>query len=294
MAMEDSPYETAAKHRPAVDWGFLGGAKALGHLRTRTATIQFIRYAKMLQAKGASVLADCQEPLAELGLPGNRKVVPRGSAVPPHDLSIPLLSLPGLLGVPPESATADVPYLHPDPDRVEHWRRIRPGLKVGIAWQGSKVHRGDQLPPSSPPTRFAPGGIIPGVTLFQPAKGPGTEQLSDEITNPNGVGLDLGGIEAADMEDTAAVIMNLDLVVTVDTAIAHVAGAIARPVWVAVAAASDWRWLQNRDDSPWYPTLLFPPACAGDWDSLFGRLAVALAEWARRASSERVPGTQEN
>ena len=191
-------------------------------------TVHFIRYAPLVKERGGVVFADCQEALAGLlaTCPGVDRVVPRGTPVPPHDLTVPLLSLPGLFGVVPGIATAPIPYLRADPERIEYWRQelqSAPGLKVGIAWQGSKVHRGDRLR-SVPLTRFAPLAALPGVTLYSLQKGAGTEQLGDGTASRMGI-VDLGARTESDMSDTAAAIMNLDLIVTVDTAIAHVAGA---------------------------------------------------------------------
>jgi len=261
-------------------------------------TINFVRYAQLVKARGGVVYVDCQEPLAGLlgSCPGVDRVVPRGTALPPHDFWAPLLSLPGLLGVPPNAATAPVPYLQPDPARVEFWRKeLGPtdDLRVGIAWQGSKVHRGDRLR-SVRLTRFAPLAAIPGVQLFSLQKGAGSEQLADPAAAEMGV-VDLGARTAADMGDVAALMTSLDLLITVDTALAHVAGALGVPIWVAVATPSDWRWLQNREDTIWYPTMrLFRQPRRGDWDAVFGRLAVALAGLVRdRRSGRREPAVAE-
>lgn len=261
-------------------------------------TINFVRYAPLVKARGGVVYVDCQEPLAGLlsSCPGIDRVVPRGTALPPHDFWAPLLSLPGLLGVPPNAATAPIPYLQPDPARVEFWRKeFEPtdDLRVGIAWQGSKVHRGDRLR-SVRLTRFAPLAAIPGVRLFSLQKGAGSEQLADPEAAEMGV-VDLGARTAADMGDVAALMTSLDLLITVDTALAHVAGALGVPIWVAVATPSDWRWLQNREDTLWYPTMrLFRQSRRGDWDAVFGRLAVALAGLVReRRSGRREPAVAE-
>jgi Flp pilus assembly protein TadD len=253
-------------------------------------SVQFIRYAPLAQMRGAKVAFDCPEVLASLiaTCPGIDQVFPRNTQPgPTYQFHVPLLSLPGIFGVLPEAATASVPYFTPDPVRVEHWKKELegvPGLRVGIAWQGSTIHKGDRLR-SVPLTRFAPLAAIPGVSLCSIQKGTGTEQLTDKATAGMNV-IDLGARTGADMMDVAALMMNLDLLITVDTAVAHVAGAIGRPVWVAMPFAADWRWLREGETTSWYPTMrLFRQAHRGDWDSVFGRIAVALAA-ASRAKAE--------
>jgi tetratricopeptide (TPR) repeat protein len=254
-------------------------------------SLHFIRYAPLAKAKGGTVLFDCPTPLASLiaTCPGVDRAASRNQASVTYDLHIPLLSLPGIFGVPPEAATAPIPYFYPDPDRIEFWKNelaAFEGLKVGIAWQGSKIHRGDRIR-SVPLTRFAPLAAVPGVTLLSIQKGAGSEQLTDGSATGMGV-VDLGSKTAFEMMDTAALMMSLDLVVSIDTAIVHLAGALGRPAWVALPSACDWRWLREREDSPWYPTLrLFRQTSRGDWDGVFGRLAVALAGAARAKAEGR-------
>lgn len=249
-------------------------------------SVQFIRYAPLAKAaSGATVVFDCPTPLAGLiaTCPGVDRVAPRGSGeVVTYDAHVPLLSLPALYGVPPAAATAPVPYFRPDPARVEHWRQelaALPGLKVGISWQGSTIHKGDKMR-SVPLARFAGLAAVPGVTLVSVQKGPGTEQLADPAAAALRVA-DFGAKTSPEMADAAALMMSLDLLVSVDTAVVHVAGALGRPVWVAVPYAADWRWLRDREDTHWYPhTRLFRQTAPGDWDPVFERLAAALADWA--------------
>jgi hypothetical protein len=254
-------------------------------------SLHFIRYAPLAKAKGGRVLFDCPDPLASLvaTCPGIDKVVSRNKPGVTYDTHIPLLSLPSLFGVPPEAATAPVPYLHPDPARVAHWREELadvPGLRIGIAWQGSTIHKGDKLR-SVPLTRFAPLAAVPGVSLCSIQKGTGSEQLTDPSAAPLNV-IDLGARTGAEMADTAALMMNLDLVIAVDTAVVHLAGAMGRPAWVALPFAADWRWLREGERTLWYPTVrLFRQTVRGDWDGVFGRLAVALAAAARAKAEGR-------
>ena len=252
-------------------------------------SLHFIRYAPLVKAKGGTVLFDCPAPIASVvaTCPGLDRVAKRGEKGVSYDVHIPLLSLPGILGVPPEASTASIPYFRPDPARVAFWKNELanvPGLKVGIAWQGSKVHRGDRLR-SVTLSRFAPLAAIPGVSLISLQKSPGTEQLTDGSAAGMNV-LDLGSKTAPEMMDVAALIMNLDLLISVDTALVHLTGALGRPVWAAIPFAPDWRWLREREDSPWYPTLrLFRQTTRGDWDGVFGRLTAAVAD-AARANAE--------
>jgi Flp pilus assembly protein TadD len=252
-------------------------------------SIHFIRYAQLAKAKGGTVLFDCPDPLTSIlaTCPGIDRVVSRNKPGVTYDTHVPLLSLPSLFGVPPESGTAPVPYLTPDPARVEHWRNELasvPGLRVGIAWQGSTIHKGDKLR-SVLLTRFAPLAAIPGVSLCSIQKGTGTEQLTESSAAGLNA-LDLGAKVGSEMADTAALMMNLDLVIAVDTAVVHLAGALGRPAWVALPFAADWRWQRQGETTRWYPSVrLFRQTTRGDWDGVFGRLAVALAA-AVRAKAE--------
>jgi tetratricopeptide (TPR) repeat protein len=242
--------------------------------------LQFIRYAPLLQQRGGRVLVQCHGPLVSLlrRCRGVHQVVAADDALPDFEVEAPLLSLPGIVGTRLNSIPVSVPYLSADPARVEHWRQrlaaAGPGFRVGIAWQGSLVHRGDRHR-SVPLTHFAPLADVAGVQVFSLQVGHGSEQLPTAGFPV----FDLGGrFDPASLEDAAAALMNLDLVVTVDTAIAHLAGALGVPVWVALAYTPDWRWLREREDSPWYPTArLFRQRQVGDWSDVFRRIAAALA-----------------
>ncbi len=180
-----------------------------------------------------------------------------------------------------------VPYFRPDPARVAHWRAeldLIPGRKIGISWQGNRDHKMDRLR-SLPLAAFAPLAKARGVSLCSIQKGFGTEQLTDGTAD--GVPVrDFGSLASASYADTAALIKALDLVVTVDTSIAHVAGAIGAPVWVMVQYAADWRWLTERSDTPWYPTMrLFRQTTLGDWAGVFARIVSAVEQWPDRLRS---------
>jgi Tfp pilus assembly protein PilF len=245
-------------------------------------TLQFIRYAPLVKQRGGSVLVECPASLVPLlsRCPGIDRLVAAGSDLPEFDVQAPLLSLPLLCGTTLATVPAQVPYLFPNPDEVEHWRRAlgpAPGLKVGIAWQGNPEYVNDRFR-SVPLAEFEPLARLPGVRLYSLQKGPGTEQLRALAGRfaVSELAADLDATGGAFLE-TAAVMKNLDLVVCSDTALAHLAGGLGVPVWVALPAAADWRWLRDREDSPWYPTMrLFRQAALGAWGPVFERLGAEV------------------
>jgi hypothetical protein len=195
------------------------------------------------------------------------------------------MSLPGLFGTTLATVPAEVPYLTADPALVQTWRqRLAPvaGFKVGIAWQGNPHHPWDRWR-SVPLAAFAPLAAVPGVRLLSLQHGPGTGQLTALRGRFPVVELGAGlGAAPGVLAEVAALMASLDLVVSVDTATAHLAGALGVPVWVALPALVDWRWLLGRDDSPWYPTMrLFRQRALGEWEPVFERLAAALRAAAR-------------
>ena len=192
-----------------------------------------------------------------------------------------MLSLPGIFGTIPATVPQAIPYLHADSNLIEHWRHefdkteiqasnVKRTFKVGIAWQGNPGFIGDRRR-SIALTEFAPLARVQGVQLISLQKGPGTDQLRG-LAGRFSV-LDLGSglddISGAFM-DTAAIMMNLDLVISSDSAVPHLAGALGVPVWVALPAVPDWRWLLERKDSPWYPSMrLFRQTRQGSWQDVF-------------------------
>jgi tetratricopeptide (TPR) repeat protein/GR25 family glycosyltransferase involved in LPS biosynthesis len=268
---------------PPWDGGPLDGRTILLHAEQGLGdTLQFVRYAPLLRRRGAAVLVACPPPLVPLlrTCPGVTRVVAQGSPLPEFDCHAPLLSLPRLLGTTPASVPADVPYLAADPELTARWQRelagVR-GLKVGVVWQGSPGNGADRRR-SFPLARLAPLVAVPGVELFSLQKGRGAEQLAEATgrfrVTDLGSRLDLSG---GAFTGTAAALRALDLLVTCDTACAHLAGALGVRAWVALSYAADWRWLLGRDDSPWYPTeRLFRQPALGDWDAVFARMAAEL------------------
>jgi predicted O-linked N-acetylglucosamine transferase (SPINDLY family)/ADP-heptose:LPS heptosyltransferase len=237
--------------------------------------IQFLRYVPQVAARGGAVIVEIQKPLVPLAarIPGIT-VVARGDPLPAFDLQCPLLSLPLAFATTLDSIPAQIPYLVAPPERVAHWRsRLGGGFKVGIAWAGSPVHRNDRNR-SIPLARLAPLFEIAGPRWFSLQVGP---RAADLAGRPGVIDL---SAELAEFAETAAAIAALDLVITADTAVAHLAGALGKPVWVMLPFAPDWRWLLGRDDSPWYPTLrLFRQPRAGDWDGVVAAVRGALAQW---------------
>jgi tetratricopeptide (TPR) repeat protein len=245
-------------------------------------TLQFIRYAPLVKASGGRVLVECPPALVPLvsTCPGIDRVLPQGAPLPPFDVQVPLLSLPGLMGTTLETIPAKVPYLFPDAALRRQWGQYLqayPGFRVGLAWQGNPKYRGDQQR-SIPLRSFAPLGQLPGLRLFSLQKGYGIEQLA-HWPGPTPI-LHLGeqlDTTAGAFMDTAALMVHLDLVITSDTAVAHLAGALGVPVWVALPYACDWRWLRQRTDSPWYPSMrLFRQSEPGNWEEVFAQIASQL------------------
>ncbi|KAA0679371.1 tetratricopeptide repeat protein [Azospirillum brasilense] len=241
-------------------------------------TLQFVRYVPLVAGRGARVILEVQRPLMSVlsGLPGVERLIARGDPLPDFDLECPLMSLPRAFGTKLDDVPAAVPYLRPDPQRAAAWSgRLADGqgLRVGLVWAGNPRFPGDAL--RSP--RLAglrPVLDVPGVRFYGLQKGPGREDLERGDMPPSFTDL---GPDIADFADTAAIMANLDLVISSCTGPAHLAGALGVPVWVVLPFSPDWRWLLGRDNSPWYPSArLFRQTRVGDWAEVAGRVADAL------------------
>lgn len=240
--------------------------------------VQFARYLEMVKKLGGDVLFECRPEMAGLmrdsELAG--KVVERGSPLPDHHLQVPLMSLPRLLGGGLEDIPDRVPYLRVRPESLTRWaarvahRQLR---RVGLVWAGNPAHQNDR----NRSMTFAdldPLAGLPGIAWYSLQKGGQGSEC--DLGSWHGE-LDQLGPELGDMRDTAAVLLSLDLVISVDTMVAHLAGALARPVWTMLPYAPDWRWLLDREDSPWYPTMrLFRQPAPGDWASVVEQVRQAL------------------
>jgi hypothetical protein len=241
-------------------------------------TLQFVRYVPLLAARGATVLLEVQPRLHTLmnSLPGAKAVYARGEVLPDFDVHCPLLSLPLAFSTTLNDIPASVPYLQAPADKVAHWRE-RLGSshapRIGVVWSGGPYHKTDHL--RSIPLEQFKAVLDPNIRFFS---------LQKEVKEPDAVILAATpeitplGEQIADFADTAAIIANLDLVISVDTAVAHLAGALGKPTWILLPFAPDWRWLLGRDDSPWYPSArLFRQTTPGDWDSVLQRVRLELA-----------------
>ncbi len=245
-------------------------------------TIQFVRFLSQVRERVGRVVLEVQPQLVPLlAQSGISEAIASGAELPQADAHVPLLDLASLF-VKSTTEISGEPYLKADQARIETWRnRITKisGYKVGIAWQGNRDYVTDRWR-SIPLAHFAPLAKQAGVSLVSLQKGFGSEQLAEfceawpvldlaaELDNEGGAFL-----------DTAAAMLSLDLVITSDTGIAHLAGALGVPVWVALPLVPDWRWFREREDSPWYASMrLFRQRTAGDWDDVFARIAAALAE----------------
>ena len=240
--------------------------------------IQFLRYAPPLQALGATVLLGRFSELAHCFL-GVDRVVDRDALTSEFDYYVDVVSLPRIFGTELNSIPAVVPYMEAPRERVQRWlgRLGDEGvLKVGVVWAGNPEHKNDRYR-SIRLAALAPLWQVAGVRFIALQKGPAAAEIAALAADVELVNL---GPELADFTDTAAVISQLDLVLCVDTAVAHLAGALGKPVWLMVAQPADFRWLEGREDSPWYPTMrLFRQSRRGDWDEVIERVKVALQEW---------------
>lgn len=240
-------------------------------------TLMFVRYAPMVKALGGTVLLAAQAQLADLvatceGLDG---IVPKGTAPPPFDVHFPLLSLPWLFRTDLVSIPAEVPYLRV-PDRVPHREdldevlaRGEGRIRIGLGWQGSPAHPRDRERSIPAPT-LAPLAALPHVAWYSFQREEGLELPFPEVQ-------DLGDL-LGDFSDSAHAVAAMDLVITVDTALVHLAGALGVPALLLLTAVPDWRWLLDRADSPWYPTVrLYRQPRPGDWDSVVRRVIADLS-----------------
>jgi tetratricopeptide (TPR) repeat protein len=245
--------------------------------------IQFARYVPMVAARGATVMVGCKPELMSLlrSAPGVSRVVEVGEGIPPFDVYSPLQSLPLVMGTTSlAQIPMNVPYLQPSEEGRAKWKRLvgersRGELRVGLCWAGSA---GDMR--SQRRTRalaaFSSLFGVPGITFYSLQKG---AEAADAAAGEFPI-IDLND-ERADFEDAAALMEQLDLVVSVDSAPAHLAGALGRAVWVLVTQWPDFRWMWHRTDSPWYPTMrLFRRGLEEGWPPVFSRVADELREWA--------------
>jgi tetratricopeptide (TPR) repeat protein len=241
-------------------------------------TLQFARYVPLVARQGARVILAVQRPLAPLlaGLAGVALLRAQGDAIPPYDCYCPLPSLPLAFGTTVDTIPAEVPYIGVPADRAAKWRPVTDAIgrpRIGLMWAGNLAN-------PNPRRWIALRHLLPLTQMrdlhfvaLQRELPEGDAQLLESARVPTFL-----GEQQADLADTAALIAGLDLVITVDTAIAHLAGALGKPVWVLLPFSADWRWLRRRDDSPWYPTArLFRQPALGDWAGAVTQVGDALA-----------------
>ena len=244
-------------------------------------TIQFCRYATLAAKRGATVLLEVQPALRSLlsGLDGVAQVLPRGAELPPFDIHCPLLSLPLAFRTELATIPASIPYLHADQEKARRWRErlgAADRLRVGIVWSSTNQAHRD----------FAKRSVSLGAMAALRSDRLQLVSLQKELIEADRALLaewgDVAhfGDELADFGDTAALIEAMDLVISIDTGVAHLAGAMGKPVWILLAFAPDWRWLLQREDSPWYPTArLFRQPALDDWTRVIPRIARELESW---------------
>ncbi len=266
--------------KPLWDGSDLNGRTILLHAEQGFGdAIQFMRYVPLVAGRGGRVVVEVRPQLLRLlrQLPGVEQWIPSGQPLPAFDVRCPLMSLPHLFATTMQTIPAQEP-LRLDPDLVQTWRhrlQSQPsGLKVGLVWAGSPTFKGDRTR-SMTLDRLAALSSVRDVTFYSLQKGAAATAADRP---PTGLQLVNLAPELHDFADTAAAMCMMDLVITTDTSVAHLAGALGRPVWVMLQFMPDWRWLLDRADSPWYPTMqLFRQKKPGDWDGVISHIAEALS-----------------
>ncbi len=237
-------------------------------------SIQFLRYLPFVVERGGKILMECPQPLMRLFAPfvGEVTLIPRHQPIPDFDVWVCLMSLPYILGTTLETIPAVIPYLQATtepPVVLPHSDR----LKVGLVW-GGNPHHGNDAQRSCRLADWLPLISLDGVEFYSLQKGDRTQELAgiDGITNLDPY--------LQDFADTAAIIAQLDLIITVDTSIVHLAGAMGKPTWLLLSFVPDWRWMLEREDTPWYPTVrLFRQTTRGNWQEVIAQVKVALTHY---------------
>ena len=265
--------------QPQWDGRDLGGRRIFLHCEQGYGdVIQFSRYAALVAARRGHVMLGCPKPLQSLmqTVPGVAEVVTTWQDLPPFDTHAPLMSLPAIFGTTLETIPAAIPYIHPRVStRVAtpaKWVEDSPGKKVGVAWAGSSAHSNDANRSLSP-VFLKPLLKLPGIRWYSLQVG----EAAQALAHPDFAGIVDLGSRFGGFHDTAEVIRELDLVIAVDTGVAHLAGAMGKTVWLLLPFEAEWRWMTTREDSPWYPTMrLFRQTSPGNWQELLERVARQL------------------
>ena len=261
--------------QPLWDGGEIAGQKILLWAEQGLGdALQFMRYAPLVADRGAKVIIECNELLQRLaaGVEGVVVVVGRNEAQD-FDVHLPLLSLPRIFQTELSTIPAHVPYLPvPTPMALESGDN----KKVGLVWTGNPNHANDRNR-RRPLEEFAPLAAVNGMSFFALQKGVAGSQVAPAELEMTSLGEQL-----EDFYDTASALACLDLLICVDTSVAHLAGGLGRPVWLILPDAADWRWLRDRDDSPWYPTMkLFRQDKSGSWQIVFEAIRDELTKFAQ-------------
>ena len=255
-------------------------------------TIQFARYAPLVAAREGRVVVECQVRVAAVvrSIQGVSEVITPESELPPFDVQAALVSLPRLLGTTLDTIPRATPYLAIEPALVDRCREMlgpRRGLRVGLAWAGNPRHASDRLR-SFPLGVLANLGAIPGIECYSLHVG---DDAASQVLS-SGPWIRQALTQTGGVPELGALMSCLDLVISADTMPAHLAGALGRPVWTLLAWAPDWRWLEEREDSPWYPTMrLFRQPRPGDWEAVAARVCGEIREFSIKASRS---GTDEH
>lgn len=252
--------------------------------------IQFVRFTDAIARRGATVIVECQPELKRLlaSAAGVAQVVARDEPLPDFDLHCPLISVARILGIGLETMRATVPYLSCGATRSADWSERLGGahgtLRVGLAWAGAQENSNDRNRSISL-AALSPLAAAHNVAFYSLQKGPAGLQAASP---PAAMRLHDHALQLQDFADTGALIERLDLVISVDTAVAHLAGALGKPAWTLLEFSPDWRWMLGRDTTPWYPSMrLFRQAYAGDWNGTIERVAEALKQRAANAPRQR-------
>jgi hypothetical protein len=278
-----------AKHVSCPRWqgeSLTGKSVLIGYEAGHGDMIQFCRYAAVLKAQGAAAITMiCHPALKTLfaGLEGVDSLFALDQPIPTSgwDYWTTLLSVPYYCKTRLDTIPTGIPYVHAPKERAGKWARQLPknGLRVGLVWKGNPLFENDADRSLASLEVLAPLGQVSGVHFISLQKGAGEDEA---MHPPAGLPLTHVGGQLTDFADTAAVVANLDLVICVDTAVAHLAGALGKPCWVLLPDyKADWRWMADRTDSPWYPGTmrLFRQPRMGDWNSVVAEVVVALGEW---------------
>lgn len=288
---KSNPVPSRHFSQPLWDGSELSGKTILLHAEQGFGdTIQFVRYAPLVARRGGNVIIECQIPALKevlFSLDGVSQVVSAGEPLPYFDCHLPLMSLPLVFDTTLETIPCQIPYLAADPQKMEIWRRrmgATDSFKVGLVWY-AKQSQVLNRKRSCPLMFFSPLWSVKGVEFYTLQIGIGTEQMEDFAVSHKIIDLTS---DITSFADTAAFIANLDLVVTIDTAVAHLAGALGARTWVVLPYVAEWRWLCQREDSPWYPTMkLFRQPTQNNWPALMDTVAAALRDSVKKGADKR-------